>query len=113
MSYTNDQRPQSLSDKLFGEVISTYTDREAVEDGVLVALVGPGGINRVTRTVFDHFVEELGIGVTNITPLIQAMEHMLTVEVDGGWRTANYRGKALWLLPNEVGGFTLMFPEDY
>lgn len=113
MSYTNDQGPQSPSDELFGEVISTYTDRQAVEDGALVALVGPGGINRVTCPVFDHFVEELGVGVTNITPLIQAMEHMLTVDVDWGWRTASHRGKALWLMPNEVGGLTLMFPEDY
>ncbi len=48
---------------------------------------------------------------------MDAIRYMLTVEVDGGSRTANYRGKALskalWLLPNEVGGFTLMFPEDY
>jgi hypothetical protein len=41
------------------------------------------------------------------------MEYVLSVEVDGGWCIANYQGKALWLLPNEVGGFTLMFPEDY
>ena len=103
MSYTNDQQPQSPSDGLFGEVISTYTDREAVSDGVLVALAGPGGVNRVTRAVFDHFAEVMGPGVTNITPLIQAMEHMLSVEVDGGWRTTNYRGKALWLSPTKSG----------
>jgi hypothetical protein len=83
------------------------------EDGVLVALVGPGGINRVTRAVFDHFAEVMGQGVTNITPLIRAMEYMVSVEIDGGWRTANYRGKALWLIPNEIRSFTLMFPEDY
>ncbi len=113
MSYTNDHRPETESDALFGEVISSYTDREAVEDGVLVALAGPGRINRVTRAVFDHFTQSMGVGVTNITPLLEAMRHMLTVELDDGWRTADYRGKALWLIPNEVGGLTLMFPEDY
>ena len=113
MSHTNDQHPEHPSEDLSGEVIYSYTDRQAVEDGFLVALAGPGGVNRVTRTVFDHFVEVMGPSVTNITPLIRAIEYMLAVEADGGWRTANYRGKALWLIPNEVGGFTLMFPEDY
>jgi hypothetical protein len=102
MSYTNDHK-QGESHELFGEIISSYTDRQAVEDGVLVAFPGPGRINRVTRTVFDHFTEEMGIGVANVGPLTQAMEHMLTVEIDDGWRTANYRGKDLWLIPNEVG----------
>jgi hypothetical protein len=51
------------SEELFGEVISSYTDREAVEDGFLVALTGPGGINRVTRAVFDHFTQSMGVGV--------------------------------------------------
>jgi hypothetical protein len=113
MSYTHDQHPESPSNELFGEVISTYTDRDAVEHGFLAAIAGPGGVNRVTRAVFDHFTQSMGVGVTNITPLIAAIEWLLTVEVDDGWRTGNYQGKALWLIPNEVGGFTLMFPEDY
>ena len=32
---------------------------------------------------------------------------------DDGWRVGEYRGKRLWLIPNEVRGLTLMFPEDY
>ncbi len=31
-----------MSDSIFGEVISTYTRRQAIEDGVLVQLSGPG-----------------------------------------------------------------------
>jgi hypothetical protein len=39
---------------------------------------------------------------------------MLKVEPDeDAWRTGAYEGKELWLLPNEVGGFTLLFPDDY
>jgi hypothetical protein len=113
MSQTSSGQTENPAEDLFGEVISTYTDREAVEDGFLVAIAGPGRVNRVTRAVFDHFTEEMGPGVTNITPLTDAIRYMLTLEVDDGWRTGNFRGKALWLIPNEVGGFTLMFPEDY
>lgn len=31
------------------------------------------------------------------------------------WRVGTHEGKGkdLWLVPNEVGGLTLMFPEDY
>jgi hypothetical protein len=113
MSYIHDHKPESNSDEFFGEVIDSYTDEDALEDGTLIAYPGPGGINRVTRAVFTHFTREMGPGITDITALEKAMKYILTVEVDGGWRTGNYQGKALWLLPNEVRGFTLMFPEDY
>jgi transposase-like protein len=29
-----------------------------------------------------------------------------TVEADDGCRTSTYQGKTLWLIPNEIGGFT-------
>ena len=32
---------------------------------------------------------------------------------DDGWRVGEYDGKKLWLIPNENGGLTLMFPSDY
>ena len=46
----------------------------------------------------------MGIGVTNVGPLTEAMEQMLTVEIDDGWRTGNFRGKDLWLIQNESRG---------
>ena len=100
------------------EVISVYTDAQALEDGVLVAVPGPGGVNRVTRAVFDHFTESLGSSpitgpVINIGPLMDAIRAMLAIAPDDGWRTGDYQGKRLWLLPNEVRGLTLMFQEDY
>ena len=33
---------------------------------------------------------------------------MLAIEPDDGWRTGDYQGKRLWLIPNEVGGLTLL-----
>jgi hypothetical protein len=100
-------------------VISEYTDQQAVEDGVLVAVNGEGGVNRVTRAVFDTFAESIGSSpltgpVINITPLMDAIRAMLKILPDeDGWRTGTYQGKELWLVPNEVQGKTLMFPSDY
>ena len=104
-------------DEFFGEPISTYTDQQALEDGVLVAVPGDAEVNRVTRAVFDHFTESLGTSpitgsVANITPLMDAIHAMLQIEPDDGWRVGVHQGRELWLIPNEVGGLTLMFPED-
>ena len=52
--------------------------------------------------------------ITDVTRLMQAVEAMLRIEADGnGWRTGAFEGKRLWLIPNEVGGSTLMFPDSY
>ncbi len=100
-------------------MIVEYTDKQALEDGVLVSVPGEGKVNRVTRAVFDHFAKPMGSSpqtgqVTDITPLQDAIRAMLRIEPDeDGWRTGAYEGKELWIVPNEVGGLTLLFPEDY
>jgi hypothetical protein len=104
------------AENLFGEPISTYNDRQALEDGVLVEVPGDGGVNRVTRAVFDEYVKPIGDprhNVLNITMLMDAIRAMLKIEPDDGWRVGVHEGKTLWLIPNEVGGLTLMFPDDY
>jgi hypothetical protein len=99
-------------------VISTYTDAQALDDGVLVAW-DDRQVNRVTRAVFDHFTQPMGSSpltgvVTDITPLRRVIQTMLAVEADtDGWRVGVYNNKQLWVIPNEVNGLTLMFPEDY
>jgi len=99
-------------------IISRYTDAHALEDGVLVAM-DDLQVNRVTRAVFDHFTRPMGSSpltgvVIDITPLGGVIQTILAVEADaGGWRVGAYAGKELWLVPNEVSGLTLMFPEDY
>ena len=104
---------------LFGEPISVYTDAQALDDGFLVAVPGEGSVNRATRAVFDHFASPIGASqavgsVMNITPLMEAIRAMLKIVPDkDGWRTGEFQGVTLWLIPNEVGGLTLMFPEDY
>ena len=99
-------------------IIVSYTDAQALEDGVLVE-VDDLRVNRVTRAVFDHFTHPMGSStatgvVIDITPLRGVIQTMLAVEADAeGWRMGAYEGKELWLVPNEVSGLTLMFPEDY
>ena len=99
-------------------VISAYTDADALADGVLVQM-GAALVNRVTRAVFDRFTSFLGSSpvtgpVTDIGALLRAIRGMLEVKPDeDGWRTGMYQAKELWLVPNEVQGKTLMFPSDY
>ncbi len=100
-------------------IIASYTDAEALEDGVLVAF-DASPVNRVTRAVFDHFTQPLGtreIGgppVIDLNPLQWAIEATVAWKPDkDGWRCGSYEGMELWLVPNEVNGLTLMFPEDY
>ena len=99
------------------EVIGSYTDQQALNDGVLVD-IRRGSLNRVTRAVFDAFTEPMGDPrpiqpVTDVTRLMGVIDTMLRVEPDSeGWRTATVEGKELWMVPNEVNGLTLLFPDD-
>lgn len=100
------------------KIIFEYTDVQALEDGVLVA-VSCGAVNRVTSAVFKHFARPMGNlpasgAVIDITPLTATIRAVLGVMPDeDGWRKSTYGGKELWLVPNEVRGLTLMFPDDY
>jgi hypothetical protein len=146
---------------IFGEPISQYTDADAVNDGILVA-ISPRSNDRVTRTVFEFLktsapngseppsnwpVEMMGWfrsedgsdekALALASGLIgrdaRRARQVYEENIDGGifklHAVVNY-GKltelasgagsdtsathtALWLLPNEMGGITLMFPSDY
>lgn len=116
-------------------VVFTYTDAEAVRDGVLVNVLGtvPFPINRATRALFDHFTRPMGQGaitglVTYVTRLSRlgdvVMERIRKGELQEGWVVMEDGGRTVWCVPNEttefnhvtksqVQGWTLMFPEDY
>ena len=100
------------------EIISEYTDAQALEDGMLDE-VHCGAVNRVTHAVFAHYarlMERLPEGEErfDIAPLTATIQAVLGETPDeDGWRQSMYEGKELWLVPNEVRGLTLMFPDDY
>ena len=109
-------------------VISVYTDDQAVEDGVLVNASGtlPCPFNRVTRSVWDTFTSEIGggvmINVSKLSELGKAVyEKFQKKEFTDGWVVMEFEGHKIWAMPNEttyskiakVQGWTIMFPDDY
>jgi hypothetical protein len=109
------------------DVVSTYTDEQAVEDGVLVNAEGvlPCPFNRVTRAVWDTFTQSKIPGLTNVTRLSQLGEAVSrkynAKEFTEGWVVMEFEGHKIWAMPNgtafsqvrPVEGWTIMFPEDY
>jgi len=128
MSYTNDHEPQSPSEDLFGEVISSYTDAEAVEDGFLGELhsgVMFRGlpINRITSHLIEDlrpFVEaEATVFENNLDRTLASILRTKCSFASGDPGNTGEIGDIyrippkLWLVRNEVGGWTAMYPEDY
>lgn len=146
-----DERNEFL--ETFGEPISTYTDKDAVEDGDLVAI---NQKDRVTRAVWNFLVEHapknhkppagwpvdlfgffraktqddkakaMAEGV--ISTNRQQAERVYNENIGGGIFTLNPALGAdgtitrledqetthkMWLIPNELGGISLIFPSDY
>ena len=114
------------------DIVSTYTNEQAVEDGVLVNAQGvlPCPFNRVTRAVWDAFTQPIGpkggvMVVTNTTKISQLGEVVnrkyKAGELTDGWVILELEGHTIWAMPNEtvfssirpVQGWTIMFPEDY
>ncbi|MEE9293997.1 MAG: hypothetical protein V3W34_03395 [Phycisphaerae bacterium] len=99
------------------EVISVYTDDDAVTDGVLVDIAHLGlvfqehPVNRLTCGLYEDLRECL----PGVRPETDELRSMLWTklqrcyfkgdiwQVPPGW----------WLMDNEISGWTLMRPEDY
>ena len=117
------------------EVVYSYTDGQACEDGVLVPLTGN---DRVTCAVFDTMAEHSDPGTAYTFAKFWLSVHgnyarkVYDENIGGGvWIGALKNDKSLeihcwqsgkdlpvgfstvWILPNELGGMTLMFPSDY
>ncbi len=99
--------------ELFGDPIDVYTDADALADGML-ADTGPLGlhfngrpVNRITGGLLADFRPFLNETATLASTLRAKL------------RYAYYKGDiwqlppGLWLIENELGGWTLMRPEDY
>ena len=97
----------------FGDPIDIYTDQQALDDGVLVNL-GPLGVRFQGRPV-NRMTGGLW---TDLAPFVNdtsTLDSILRTKL----RYASFKGDiwqvppGLWLIENEVGGWTLMRPEDY
>lgn len=119
------------------DVVYSYTDEQALSDGVLVDVRGiaPFPINRATRAVWDAFTQPMGkmpstLGaspVTNTTRFSRLAEEVgkriKAGDLKDGWVVMQFEGRDIWAMPNETiyrpvapydkPGWTIMFPEDY
>ena len=123
----NHVQPDSSAEDFFGEPISVYTDAEAIEDGVLVdigARVHFLGfpVNRMTRHLFDDlpFIEaETSIFEGDFDDALASILRAKCQFAQGSSDNTGQIGDIykfppdLWLVRNEVGGWTAMYPEDY
>lgn len=113
----------NTSTEIFGEPIDCYTDADAIVDGVLIDVTdlgihfGSRPVNRFTRAVwFDWRDEFQTVGQT--LPK-NALHHHLRAKLRAALPSAVFKGdiwtlpERLWLIENEVEGWTLMKPEDY
>lgn len=98
------------------EAIFTYTDAEAVEDGVLVDLsslnlpLHGSCIDRITVNLLGRIQEEK-------LPLQETLQHLADCATPDGDPTfcVAYHPKIgrVWIITNERGTYTAMLPEDY
>ena len=124
------QTPASPSlEEVFGEVIDAYTDIDAIEDGILVDLTQfmdvrfhARPINRMTRHLFDDFKSMLDNAEGDAKKFGYRLKWIFRTKMSFAEESPGNAGIAgdivtippnLWLVRNEVGGWTAMYPEDY
>jgi len=108
--------------EFFGEPISIYTDADALDDGVLVDISSLNvrfhnrRINRLTSHAWEEFKpfliqpgdEDEQVDLNELKSILQTKLQYAYFKGDI-WQLP----PGLWLIENEVNGWTLMFPEDY
>ena len=91
--------------------LRVYTDEEAVREGLLIPVGPVAGVNRVSRDVYEALaVRGARDAGSAQEALLEAIHAASGAPRDTGWHSGTYRGRTLWLLPNETGGLTLTFP---
>ena len=108
------------------EVIYSYTDKQAIEDGVLVQPIPDKDPRLLMTTALYERLKEVAIKrdleIHQVTvPLIMdavlIVKKGLTKDPDEYLWTEGLEGNAsgqdVWIQKNGTGGITLMFPSDY
>lgn len=103
--------------ELFGPVIFSYTDSQAVEDDVLVDVsrLTKDRVNRITASVYGFLGgdDKADDFAAKYRDLEDAAQKALARSKDNELTEFHYKGQRFWFMDNEVGGKTIMFPEDY
>lgn len=113
----NDKERKEYDDELFGPIIFSYTDKQAIEDGVLVDVsrFAKGGVNRITASVYEFLGGDRE--AKDFAPKYRELEDVaraaLVKSKDNELTEFSYKGQRFWFMDNETGGKTIMFPEDY
>jgi hypothetical protein len=124
-----ESRADESTEDIFGEPISVYTDSQALEDGFLVdiaclCVIFRGlPVNRMTRHLFDDLRPFAAADeVTFDAKVQQALRSILRTKCEFAQGSPDNTGEVgdiyrippeLWLVRNEMGGWTAMYPADY
>ncbi len=120
-------------EELFSEadLVFSYTDEQAVDDGVLIPfIVGGRDTGHRITTNLDHDLKEhhkgynyedaeyLAFFFNELLPLVpyavREWEKKGILKSDYDFRVGETQGeKVIWYVPNEANGVTMMRPDDY
>ena len=136
----DDNNPKEASDVddpfKDADVVFSYTDDQAVDDGVLKRFLTPQGrdtTHRITGNAYDQLTEHhkpaypqytegdfMRFYLAELLPLIPEVVRVYEKNIGGGilktdfdFRVTKTSDDVLWYIPNEIGGVTMMKPEDY
>jgi type I site-specific restriction-modification system R (restriction) subunit len=122
---------QDEKDEVFGDVIFSYTDKQAIEDGVLVdvseakVVFNGVAVNRMTRGLWDE-MEKFLVDYSSAGELfgvkmpskIEQLAKILKTKLQYAKKSGEddylfVLPIDIWMVKNEVNGYTLMKPEEY
>ena len=106
------------------DVIFSYTAQDALNDGVLARLGKSNHLvtnNLLVDMQKKHSMElgeTLNFILCEVLPLItyafRAYEQGGILKTNYKFKVGNFKhSEIIWMIPNEIGGLTLMKPEDY
>jgi hypothetical protein len=113
-----------LSD-LFGNVVFSYGDQQAIDDGMIVditayrVIVNDKPLNRASASVWAKFgdadpdatEEQHAVCRKAMFDFMASVARLTPDNPDGYLLTA--ADNEVWFVENEVGGYTIMYPSDY
>jgi hypothetical protein len=102
------------------KILSVYTDSQAVRDGVLVDIssfrlfLNHLPLNRITGNLYAELMKYSYQNTGKLRSILRTKISYASMPNDGPQDGYFYLlPPNLWAVQNEIGGYTLMLPEDY